>query len=96
MSIPFASLLGLQAALQPLVHKQPAPEAAVIDGVDFVDPRPGAPRSAVPYRRHASPPRRRFFPCPTERPIKYRLYISGQSSEWVLADGVFVHFANAI
>jgi hypothetical protein len=41
MYIPFASLLGLQAALEPLVHKQPAPEAAFIDGVDFVDPRPG-------------------------------------------------------
>jgi len=23
------------------VHKQPAPEAAFIDGVDFVDPKPG-------------------------------------------------------
>jgi hypothetical protein len=23
------------------VHKQPAPEVAFIDGVDFVDPRPG-------------------------------------------------------
>ncbi len=41
MYIPFASLLGLQAALEPLVHKQPAPENAFIDGVDFVDPRPG-------------------------------------------------------
>jgi hypothetical protein len=41
MYIPFASLLGLQAALEPLVHKQPAPEAAFIDGADFVDPRPG-------------------------------------------------------
>jgi len=41
MYIPFASLLGLQAALEPLVHKQPAPEAAFIDGVDFTDPRPG-------------------------------------------------------
>ena len=41
MYIPFASLLGLQAALEPLVHKQPAPETAFIDGVDFVDPRIG-------------------------------------------------------
>ena len=41
MYIPFASLLGLQAALEPLVHKQPAPEVAFIDGVDFADPRPG-------------------------------------------------------
>ena len=41
MYIPFASLLGLQAALEPLVHKQPAPEAALVSAVDFVDPRPG-------------------------------------------------------
>jgi hypothetical protein len=41
MHIPFASLLGLQAALEPFVHKQRAPEVAFIDGVDFVDPRPG-------------------------------------------------------
>ena len=42
MYIPFASLLGFQAALEPLVHKQPAPEAVFIDGVDFVDPRLGS------------------------------------------------------
>ncbi len=43
MYIPFASLLGLQAALEPLVHKQATPEiaSAFIDGADFVDPRPG-------------------------------------------------------
>ena len=39
MYVPFASLLGLQAALEPLVHNQSPPEAAF--GVDFVDPRPG-------------------------------------------------------
>jgi len=39
--IPFASLLGLQAALEPLVLKQPAPETASLDGVNFIDPRPG-------------------------------------------------------
>ena len=48
MYIPFASLLGLQAVLHPLVHKQPAPEAAFIDGVDFVDPRPGGGSSSRP------------------------------------------------
>ena len=37
--IPFASLLGLQAALEPLVHKQPATDAAFIGGIDFADPR---------------------------------------------------------
>jgi len=41
MYIPFASLLGLQAALEPLVYKQAAAGAAFIDGVDFTDPRPG-------------------------------------------------------
>lgn len=37
--IPFASLLGLQAALQPLVHKQPAPEVAMLQGASYYDPR---------------------------------------------------------
>ena len=37
----FASLLGLQAALEPLVLKQPVPETALITGVDYVDPRTG-------------------------------------------------------
>ena len=41
MYIPFASLLGLQAALEPLVVNQPAPEAASLDAINFVDPRPG-------------------------------------------------------
>jgi hypothetical protein len=43
MYFPFASLLGLQAALEPLVHKQPAPgrEAVFTDGVDFVNPTLG-------------------------------------------------------
>ena len=39
--IPFASLLGLQAALEPLVVKQSAPETASLEGINFVDPRPG-------------------------------------------------------
>ena len=39
--IPFASLLGLQAALQPLVHKQPAPEIALLEGASYYDPRNG-------------------------------------------------------
>ena len=41
MYIPFASLLGLQAALEPLVVKQSAPETTSIDAINFVDPRPG-------------------------------------------------------
>jgi hypothetical protein len=39
--IPFASILGLQAALEPLVFKQYVPETASIAAVDFVDPKPG-------------------------------------------------------
>ena len=39
--IPFASLLGLQAALQPLVHKQPAPEIALLSGTSYYNPRQG-------------------------------------------------------
>ncbi len=35
MYIPFASLLGLQAALEPLVLQQPVSETAV----SFIDPR---------------------------------------------------------
>jgi hypothetical protein len=41
MYIPFASLLGLQAALDPLVVKQPAQEISSLDAINFVDPRPG-------------------------------------------------------
>jgi hypothetical protein len=41
MYIPFASLLGLQAALEPLVVNQPAPETALLDAINFVDPKPG-------------------------------------------------------
>ena len=39
--IPFASLLGLQAALEPLVLKRPVPDTTSIAGFDFIDPRPG-------------------------------------------------------
>jgi hypothetical protein len=83
MYIPFASLLGLQAALEPLVHKQPAPEAAFISGVDFVDPRPGG-GSLLDHDSGSG----------LGEPLN--VIISGQSSEWVLADGGFVHFANAL
>ena len=41
MYIPFASLLGLQAALEPLVVNQPAPETASLDAINYIDPRPG-------------------------------------------------------
>lgn len=41
MYIPFASLLGLQAALGPHVLKQPACETASLNAINFVDPKPG-------------------------------------------------------
>ncbi|KAI0276126.1 hypothetical protein BGY98DRAFT_1098325 [Russula aff. rugulosa BPL654] len=85
MYFPFASLLGLQAALEPLVHKQPAPgrEAVFIDGVDFVDPTLGG-GSLLDHDSGSG----------LGEPLN--VIISGLSSPWVLADGGFVHFANAI
>jgi len=82
MYIPFASLLGIQVALESLMHKQSAPEAAFIDGVDFVDPRLGG-GSLLDHDSGG-----------LGEPLN--IIISGQSSEWVLADGGFVHFANVI
>jgi hypothetical protein len=41
MYIPFVSLLGLQAAVESLVFKKPAPEPALIAAEDFIDPRNG-------------------------------------------------------
>ena len=43
MHIPFASLLGLQAAIAPHVLKQPTcePETASLNAINFVDPKPG-------------------------------------------------------
>jgi hypothetical protein len=107
MYIPFASLLGLQAALEPLVHKQLAPEAAFIDGVDFVDPRPGGGSlldhdsgSGLGEPLNVSLPNSAALtslPLPFLLTInKMQVIISGQSSEWALADGGFVHFANAL
>jgi hypothetical protein len=39
--IPFVSPLGLQAAVESLVFKQPAPEPALIAAEDFINPRNG-------------------------------------------------------
>jgi len=82
MYIPFASLLGFQAALEPFVHKQPAPETASLDGINFVDPRPGG-GSLLDHDSGG-----------LGEPLN--VIISGLSSPWVIADGGFVHFANAI
>ncbi|KAH9987858.1 hypothetical protein BJV77DRAFT_1173278 [Russula vinacea] len=81
--IPFASLLGLQAALEPLVLKQPVPDTTSIAGFDFIDPRPGG-GSLLDHDSGSG----------LGEPLN--VIISGQSSSWVLADGGFVHFANAL
>jgi hypothetical protein len=39
--IPFASLLGFGAALEPLVLKQPTTDCASLAGVPYTDPRVG-------------------------------------------------------
>jgi len=82
MYIPFASLLGLQAALEPLVVKQPVPETASLDAINFVDPRPGG-GSLLDHDSGG-----------LGEPLN--VIISGLSDPWVLADGGFVHFANAV
>jgi hypothetical protein len=83
MYIPFASLLGFQAALEPLAVKQPACETASVDAINFVDPRPGG-GSLLDHDSGSG----------LGEPLN--VIISGLSSPWVLADGGFVHFANAI
>ncbi|KAF8485300.1 hypothetical protein DFH94DRAFT_663188 [Russula ochroleuca] len=81
--IPFASLLGLQAALEPLVLKQPVPDTASIAGFDFIDPRPGG-GSLLDHDSGSG----------LGEPLN--VIISGNSDPWVLADGGFVHFANGL
>jgi hypothetical protein len=80
--IPFASLLGLQAALEPLVLKQLAPETASLEGISYIDPRPGG-GSLLDHDSGG-----------LGEPLN--VIISGLSDPWVLADGGFLHFANAI
>lgn len=90
MYIPFASLLsglGLKAALEPLVFNQPEseschPKTASLNGISYVDPRPGG-GSLLNHDSGGS-----------GEPLN--VIISGLSDPWVLADGGFVHFANAI
>jgi len=83
MYIPFASLLGLQAALEPLVFKESVPDTALIAGVDYVDPRPGG-GTLLDHDSGSG----------LGEPLN--VIISGLSSPWVLADGGFVLFANAL
>jgi len=83
MYIPFASFLGLQATLEPLVLKQPAPEIPSLDGASYFDPRPGG-GSLLDHDSGSG----------LGEPLN--VIISGLSSPWVLADGGFVHFANGL
>jgi len=77
--IPFASLLGLQAALKSFVPSEPAHAGTP---VHFIDPRLGG-GSLLDHDSGG-----------LGEPLN--VIISGLSSPWVIADGGFLHFANAI
>jgi hypothetical protein len=81
--IPFVSLLGLQAALNPFASKS-KPEPVDTDAVPFVNPNlhGGSLLDWAPNTNGLGEP--------------LNVIISGLSSPWVLSDGGFVHFANAI
>ncbi|KAH9970854.1 hypothetical protein BGW80DRAFT_1175454 [Lactifluus volemus] len=83
MYIPFAPLLGLQAAFHPWIPfaSKPLPEPAAI-GAPFVNPTSGG-GSLLDHDSGG-----------LGEPLN--VIISGLSSPWVLSDGGFVHFANAI
>ncbi|KAI0253112.1 hypothetical protein BJV78DRAFT_1281183 [Lactifluus subvellereus] len=78
--LPFASLLGLQAALSPFASK-PLPEPASA-AVPFVNPTIGGGSLLNKDSGGKGEP--------------LNVIISGLSSPWVLSDGGFVHFANAV
>ncbi|KAI0299725.1 hypothetical protein B0F90DRAFT_1726818, partial [Multifurca ochricompacta] len=78
--IPFASLLGLQAALNSFLPKsEPEPASTAIS---FVNPTPGGGSLLDNTSNGLGEP--------------LNVIISGLSSPWVLTDGGFVHFANAV
>jgi len=81
--IPLLSLLGFQAALNPLAPKFKQ-EPISTDAVPFVNPylHGGSLLDCAPNTGGLGEP--------------LNVIISGLSSPWVLADGGFVHFANAI
>jgi len=81
--IPFVSLLGLQAALNPLASKS-KPEPVSTDAVPFVNPNlhGGSLLDWAPNTNGLGEP--------------LNVIISGLSSTWVLSDGGFLHFANAV
>jgi len=82
--IPFASLLGLQAALDSFFEpKQPVQDIASITAADFINPTLGG-GSLLDHDSGSG----------LGEPLN--VIISGLSSEWVLADGGFLHYANAL
>jgi len=82
--IPFASLLGLQAALDSLFEpKQPVQGLASITAADFINPTLGG-GSLLDHDSRSG----------LGEPLN--VIISGLSSEWVLSDGGFLHYAYAL
>jgi len=90
--IPFASFLGLQAALESFAPKSPVPEPAAITileeresitPVAFINPQP---RGGSWLDKDLG--------SGLGEPLN--VVISGLSSPWVLSDGGFVHYANAL
>jgi len=78
--IPFASLLGLQAALESFLPREPMSTSAA---VDYIDPRVGG-GSLLDHDSGSG----------LGEPLN--VIISGLSTPWVISDGGFLHFANAI
>ncbi|KAI0288279.1 hypothetical protein BC826DRAFT_916029 [Russula brevipes] len=80
--IPFASLLSLQAAFQSFLHKQPASGPPSLTPVHFINPKPGGGSFFDKVDNGLGEP--------------LNVIVSGFSSPWVLSDGGFVRYANAV
>ncbi|KAI0253113.1 hypothetical protein BJV78DRAFT_241903 [Lactifluus subvellereus] len=80
--IPFASLLGLQAALNPFLSETKPESGLASVTVPFVNPTTGGGSLLDKDSGGLGEP--------------LNVIISGLSSPWVLSDGGLVHFANAI
>ncbi|KAI9449627.1 hypothetical protein BJY52DRAFT_228009 [Lactarius psammicola] len=105
--IPFLSLLGLQAALNPFASKSKQ-EPISTDAVPFVNPNLNGGSLLDRTNNGLGEPLNVNIPSPlltgsalTTDPFlsgggEIQVIISGLSSPWVLADGGFVHFANAV
>jgi len=84
MYIPFASLLGFGALLEPLVIEQPAAETCSLStGTPYVNPTTGG-GSLLDHDSGSG----------LGEPLN--IIISSDSDPWVLADGGFVLYANAL